>query len=141
MRHASHRRQEEVAGMEKIDVARIPEVLGRIVRELEAIDGWFTLKTEPVLNGTIGPGEDWIDIHEVRAMIPGYPKMNLVRSWIYCPGIPHYRTGRMLLFRRQEIEEWIEWQQKHGTGDYWTKRRKYREEKIMTIDIGNYPSE
>ena len=74
--------------MEKIDVARIPEVLGRIVRELETIDGWLTLKTEPVLNGTIGPGEDWIDIHEVRAMIPGYPKMNLVRSWIYCPGIP-----------------------------------------------------
>lgn len=62
LRHASHRWQ-EVAGMEKINVARIPEVLGRIVMELEAIDGWLTLKTEPVLNGTIGPGEDWIDIY------------------------------------------------------------------------------
>lgn len=44
------------------------------------IGGWLSMKTEPVLNGAIGPGEDWIDIHEVRAMIPGYPKMNLVRS-------------------------------------------------------------
>ena len=68
--------------MDRINVARIPEVLGRIVKELEAIDDWLTLKTEPVLNGTLGPGEDWIDIYEVRAMIPGYPKMNLVRSWV-----------------------------------------------------------
>lgn len=128
LRHAFHRRQEALAGMGQINVARITEGLGRIVRELAAIDGWLTLMTESVLNGTLGPREDWIGIHEVRAMIPGYPKMNLVRSWIYCPGIPHYRTGRMLLFRRQEIEEWIEWQQKHGTGDYWTKRRKYKEE-------------
>lgn len=115
--------------MDRINVARIPEVLGRIVKELEAIDDWLTLKTEPVLNGTLGPGEDWIDIYEVRAMIPGYPKMNLVRSWVYCPGIPHYKTGKMLLFRRQEVEEWIAWQQQYGTGDYWTKKRKYREEK------------
>ena len=98
------------------------------VKDLDFIDSWLTLKKEPVLNGTLGPKDDWIDIHEVRAMIPGYPKMNLVRSWIYVPGIPHYRTGKMLIFRRQEIEEWIEWQQKHGTGDYWTKKRKYKEE-------------
>lgn len=25
--------------------------------------------------------------------------------------------------------EWIEWQQHYGTGDYRTKKRKYREEK------------
>ena len=129
MRLASHRRAQEVGAMDRINVARIPEVLGRIVKELEAIDDWLTLKTEPVLNGTLGPGEDWIDIYEVRAMIPGYPKMNLVRSWVYCPGIPHYKTGKMLLFRRQEVEEWIAWQQQYGTGDYWTKKRKYREEK------------
>ena len=48
--------------MEQITVARIPEVLAKIVKELEVIDGWLTLQTEPILNGTIGPREDWIDI-------------------------------------------------------------------------------
>ena len=41
--------------MEQINVAMIPAVLAGIVKQLEAIDGWLILKTEPVLNGTIGP--------------------------------------------------------------------------------------
>lgn len=49
MRHTSLRRQKEVAGMEQINVAMIPAVLAGIVKQLEAIDGWLTLKTEPVL--------------------------------------------------------------------------------------------
>ena len=32
--------------MDQITVARIPELLARIVKELEVIDGWLTLKTE-----------------------------------------------------------------------------------------------
>ena len=126
MRHASYRQQKEVVTMEQINVAMIPAVLGRIVQELEIIDRWLTLKTEPILNGTIGPQEDWIDIYELRRMIPGNPKIELVRSWLYFHGIPHYKSGRTSLFRRQEIEEWIERSQRYGLGDFWTKRRKYR---------------
>ena len=128
MRHASVRRQKEVAGMEQINVAMIPAVLAGIVKQLEAIDGWLTLKTEPVLNGTIGPQEDWIDIYELRRMIPGDPKIELVRSWLYFHGIPHYKSGRTTLFRRQEVEEWIERSHRYGLGDFWTKKRKYKEE-------------
>ena len=113
--------------MEQISVAMIPEVLGRIVRELEVIDQWLTLKTEPILNGTIGPSEDWMDIHELRNRIPGNPKLETVRSWMYFQGIPHYKSGRTTLFRRQEIEAWIERSQKYGLGDFWTKKRKYKE--------------
>ena len=113
--------------MEQINVAMIPAVLAGIVKQLEAIDGWLTLKTEPVLNGTIGPQEDWIDIYELRRMIPGNPKIELVRSWLYFHGIPHYNSGRTTLFRRQEIEAWIERSQKYGLGDFWTKKRKYKE--------------
>ena len=40
--------------MEQINVAMISAVLAGIVKQLEAIDGWLTLKTEPVLNGTAG---------------------------------------------------------------------------------------
>ena len=74
--------------MEQINVAMIPAVLGSIVQELEVIDRWLTLKTEPILNGAIGPQEDWIDIYELRRMIPANPKIELVRSWLYFHGIP-----------------------------------------------------
>ena len=122
MCHASLRRQKEVAGMEQINVAMIPAVLAGIVKQLEAIDGWLTLKTEPVLNSTIGPQEDWIDIFELRRMIPGDPKIELVRSWLYFHGIPHYKSGRTTLFRRQKIEAWIERSQKYGLGEFWTMK-------------------
>lgn len=128
MRHTSYRQQKKVVTMEQINVAMIPAVLGRIVQELEVIDRWLTLKTEPILNGTIGPQEDWIDIYELRRMIPGNPKIELVRSWLYFHGIPHYKSGRTSLFRRQEVEEWIERSQRYGLGDFWTKKRKYKEE-------------
>lgn len=114
--------------MEQINVAMIPEVLAEIVRQLEVIDQWLTLKTEPVLNGTLGPQEDWIDIYELRRMIPGNPKIELVRSWLYFHGIPHYKYGQTALFRRQEIEAWIERAQRYDNGDFWTKKRKYRED-------------
>ena len=94
---------------------------------MEAIDGWLTLKSEPVLNGTIGPQEDWIDIYELRRMIPGDPKIELVRSWLYFHGIPHYKSGRTTLFRSQEIEAWIERSQRYGLGDFWTKEWMYKE--------------
>lgn len=42
-------------------------------------------------------------------------------------GIPHYKSGRTTLFRLQEIEAWIERSQKYGLGDFWTKKRKYKE--------------
>ena len=83
---------------------------------------------ETINHGTIGPQEDWIDIYELRRMIPGNPKIELVRSWLYFHGIPHYKSGRTSLFRRQEVEEWIEWSQRYGLGDFWTKKRKYKEE-------------
>ena len=48
--------------MEQINVAMNPEVLAGIVRQLGVIDQWLTLKTEPVLNGTLGPHLN----HELR---------------------------------------------------------------------------
>ena len=68
------------------------------------IGKWLTLKTEPALNGTLGPREDWIDIDELLRMITGNPKIELVRSWLYFHGIPRYKSGQTAIFRHQEIE-------------------------------------
>ena len=62
-----------------------------------------------------------------KAMIPFEDRIELVRSWLYFHGIPHYKSGRTTLFRRQEIEAWIERSQKYGLGDFWTKKRMYKE--------------
>ena len=113
--------------MERIDVAMIPEVIASIVKELEVIDGWLTLQTEPIINGSIGPLEDWIDIHQLRRMIPGNPKLETVRSWMYYQGLPYYKSGGTAMFRRQEIAAWVERAQRLGIGDFFTKKRRYRE--------------
>ena len=113
--------------MMKIDVAMIPEVLARIVKELEVIDCWLTLQTEPILNGTIGSPDDWMNIYELKRMIPGNPKLGTVRSWIYFQGIPHYKSGGTLLFRRQDVNAWLERAQRLGIGDFFTKKHLYRE--------------
>ena len=113
--------------MKQINVALIPEVLAGIVKQLEVIDGWLTLQTEPILNGTIGSPEDWIDIYELRRMIPGDPKLETVRSWMYFQGIPHYKSGGTLMFRRQEVKVWLKRAQRYGIGDYFTNKRKHRD--------------
>lgn len=113
--------------MEQITVGRIPELLARIVKELEVFDGWLTLQTEPILNGTIGPSDDWIDIYELRRLIPGEPRLTTVRSWMYSQSIPHYHSGGTPMFRRQEIEKWVKRAQRFGIGDFFTKKRKYRD--------------
>ena len=53
--------------MEQINVAMIPAVLAGIVNQLEAIDGWLTLKTEPVLNSTIPPGLKKRNLYRMQA--------------------------------------------------------------------------
>lgn len=127
MRQGIDRREKEIRMMKQINVAMIPEVLAGIVKQLEVIDGWLTLQTEPILNGTIGSPEDWINIYELKRMIPGSPKLETVRSWIYFQGFPHYKSGGILMFRRQEVKVWLERAQRHGIGDFFTKKRKYRD--------------
>ena len=41
--------------MKTVTVAMIPEVLGTIVQELELLDAWLTMKTEPILNISVLP--------------------------------------------------------------------------------------
>ena len=113
--------------MKQINVAMIPEVLAGIVKQLEVIDGWLTLQTEPILSASIDCQEDWLDIYELRRMIPGYPKITTVRNWVYYQGIPHYKSGGTLMFRRQEITTWLERAQRLGIGDFFTKKRRFRD--------------
>jgi hypothetical protein len=35
---------------------------------------------------------------------------------------------------RQEIEDWIERSQRYGLGDFWTKKRKYKEDTASFLE-------
>ena len=112
--------------MKTVTVAMIPEVLGTIVQELELLDAWLTMKTEPILNGTLGPDEEWMTLSDLLRYIPGNPKKPTVMNWLYTYGIPHYRTGKTLLFRRSEIDAWLVRAVKYEYGDYFTKKRAFK---------------
>ena len=40
---------------------------------------------------------------------------------------PHYRTGKTLLFRRSEIDAWLVRAVKYEYGDYFTKKRAFKD--------------
>ena len=69
-----------------------------------------------------------ITVKDLGRYLPSHPKQSTVYSWVNDNTIPHYKSGKTVLFRRQEIEAWVERAQKYGSGDYWTKKRKYRDE-------------
>ena len=120
--YSSSRLETSEVDMKKVSVAMIPEVLGTIVQELELLDAWLTMKTEPILNGTIGPEDEWM-----LSYIPGNPKRPTVMGWLYTYGIPHYKISSTLLFRRSEIDAWLVRAVKYGYGDYFTKKRAFKD--------------
>lgn len=124
---SSARLETQAVAMGKVNVAMIPEVIAQIVKELEMLDAWLTMKTEPILNGTLGPEDEWMTVSDLLRYIPGNPKRPTVMNWLYTYGIPHYKSGKTLLFRRSEIDAWLVRAVKYEYGDYFTKKRAFKD--------------
>lgn len=113
--------------MERINTAVIPEILARIVKELELINRWLDLRMGPENDEAIGKQEEWLNIYELCNMIPGRPRITTLRGWMYSEKIPYYISGGTPVFRKKEIEAWIPRAMRYGIGDFFTRSRKYRE--------------
>ena len=113
--------------MERINTAVIPEILARIVKELELINRWLDLRMGPENDEAIGKQEEWLNIYELCNMIPGRPRINTLRGWMYSEKIPYYMSRGTPVFRKKEIEAWIPRAMRYGIGDFFTRSRKYRE--------------
>ena len=113
--------------MERINTAVIPEILARIVKELELINRRLDLRMGPENDEAIGKQEEWLNIYELCNMIPGHPRITTLRGWMYSEKIPYHMSGGTPVFRKKEIEAWIPRAMRYGIGDFFTRSRKYRE--------------
>ncbi len=66
--------------------------------------------------------EKLLKVHEVASILS--VKQSTVYQWASSGEIPHYRLGRVLRFKRKDIEAWIEGHRKEKTID---EQRKARE--------------
>ena len=69
-------------GMKQINVAMIPEILAKIVKELELIDEWLDLRIGSEKDDAIDKQEEWLNIYELCNMLPGRPRVPTVRGWM-----------------------------------------------------------
>ena len=68
--------------MERVNTAVIPEILARIVKELELINRWLDLRMGPENDEAIGKQEEWLNIYELCNMIPG---RDVLRTMVTVP--------------------------------------------------------
>lgn len=50
--------------------------------------------------------ENMVNMSELAAFLG--IKMSTLYAWVHSKSIPHYKIGRLVKFRRSEIDEWLE---------------------------------
>lgn len=53
------------------------------------------------------PKTTWLTMKEFRDFHPEHPAPATIYGWVRNGLIPHYKKGKKLLFKRSEIEEWL----------------------------------
>ena len=51
--------------------------------------------------------EEMMDIRRLREFHPEHPARSTIYGWVRNGLIPYYKTGKKLIFKRSEIEAWI----------------------------------
>lgn len=51
--------------------------------------------------------EEMMDMKRLREFHPEHPARSTIYGWVRAGVIPYYKTGKKLIFKRSEIEAWI----------------------------------
>ena len=51
--------------------------------------------------------EEMMDMTRLREFHPEHPARSTIYGWVRSGVIPYYKTGKKLIFKRSEIEAWI----------------------------------
>lgn len=62
---------------------------------------------KPVTNGppTMSPEPGYLTLEEAAAYL--HVSQDTVREWVRCKGLPHHKPGKLLLFRRRDLDAWM----------------------------------
>lgn len=89
--------------MQDITFDELPTIVGQILETVRSIsDRLCMIPTVKPLQ----KDSEYLTVHEVAALINR--KVQTIYGMTHRRQIPHFRRGKMLMFRKSEIETWIE---------------------------------
>ncbi len=53
------------------------------------------------------PQKEWFTLDELRKYLPSHPSESTIRRMVKDETIPTYRSGKRLLFRREDVDKWL----------------------------------
>lgn len=82
----------------------LPAVVATLVDEIR---GLKTLVESGQQNAKADNANPWMTLKEFQQFHPEHPAAPTIYGWVRCGLVPYYKKGKKLIFKRQEIEDWL----------------------------------
>ena len=76
------------------------------------------------LAATKKPEPEYLTIDQLRDYLPQNPAKQTVYQWVHFKKIPYHKRGKAVLFKRTEIDQWIESTRRSTLQEIEDRRRK-----------------
>lgn len=86
---------------QSITFEKLPEAMGYLIREVEALKNALSEKYEPT------PTDSWFNVDELREYLPDHPAKATIYGWVSTKQIPNHKGGKKLRFLKSEIDNWL----------------------------------
>lgn len=80
-----------------LTIQRPASKIDRLQKQLDAIGSIETSANDEI----------WMTLKELQAYLPTHPSESTVRRLIASKRIPSYRSGKRVLVRRSDVDEWL----------------------------------
>ena len=82
----------------------LPDVVATLVDEIR---GLKALVESGQKNAKADNANPWMTLKEFQQFHPEHPAAPTIYGWVRGGLVPYYKKGKKLIFKRQEIEDWL----------------------------------
>lgn len=82
----------------------LPDVIATLADEVRSLK---TLVESGQKNAKDDNSNPWMTLKELQLFHPEHPAAPTIYGWVRGGLIPYYKKGKKLIFKRQEIENWL----------------------------------
>ena len=81
----------------------VPQALSLLLEKVTRLESLLETKTQ----ATKAKQDEMMDLKGLQDFHPEHPAAATIYKWVRIGQIPYYKTGKKLIFKRSEIEAWI----------------------------------
>lgn len=81
----------------------IPAALQDIMERLDRIETMLQN-----LSDSKETQKPWMNIEQLSEYLPSHPAKQTIYNWVYLNSIPYYKKGKVVYFKRQDIDKWLD---------------------------------